>query len=55
MSAAEIVLFSKEDGALTKRITLDAHGQPLSDGSACFMARGTAERCRSTVCKAWQR
>ena len=48
MSAAEIVLFSKKDGALTKQITLDAHGQPLSDGNACRMRSGSAQRVRVT-------
>ena len=39
---AEIVLFTKAAGPLTKEIALDANGQLLSDGTACVMGRGTA-------------
>ena len=43
---AEITLFEKSDGPLTKRISLAADGSVKSDGSACVMARGTARRVR---------
>jgi hypothetical protein len=39
----EIVLFRKEGGPLTKTIKLNGTGV-VSDGSACYMARGTAQR-----------
>jgi hypothetical protein len=42
---AEITLFSKFGGPLTKRISLTADGSIKSDGSACLMARGEARRC----------
>ena len=42
----ELVVFSKKGGPLTKRITLTADGKIASDGSACTMARGRAERKR---------
>ncbi|MBV8894132.1 MAG: hypothetical protein JO266_19540 [Acidobacteria bacterium] len=44
MSAFEITLFINDAGPLTKRISLDDHGKPLSDGSACLMTRGSARR-----------
>jgi hypothetical protein len=40
----EIVSFTKSGGPLAKRISLDANGQLISDGSACVMERGTAHR-----------
>ena len=40
----EIVLFTKVDGPLTKRISLTDDGSVFSDGGACVMARGTARR-----------
>jgi hypothetical protein len=40
---AGITIFEK-DGALTKRISLQADGSVLSDGSACVMVEGTARR-----------
>jgi hypothetical protein len=40
----EITCFTKADGPLTKRISLSATGAIVSDGSACLMVRGTAER-----------
>lgn len=40
----ELVRFTKSGGALTKRITLNADGTVTSDGSACIMAHGTAQR-----------
>ena len=43
-SAIEITLFTKSGGPLTKRISLTADGLLKSDGSECFMARGTAQR-----------
>jgi hypothetical protein len=41
----EITLFHKSDGPLTKMIRLDGD-EPVSDGSPCMMARGTASRFR---------
>lgn len=43
-AAFEITLFSKTGGPLTKRISLAPDGKLVSDGSACVMSRGTAER-----------
>jgi hypothetical protein len=40
----ELTLFTKANGPLTKRISLGPDGEVKSDGSACTMARGTAER-----------
>lgn len=40
----EITAFTKADGPLTKRISLGPDGKPVSDGSACLMARGRAQR-----------
>jgi hypothetical protein len=40
----EITAFSKEDGPLTKRITIAPDGTLRSDGSACVMSSGTAWR-----------
>jgi hypothetical protein len=40
----EVVLFSKDDGPLTKRISLNDDGSLKSDGSNCLMQTGTAER-----------
>jgi hypothetical protein len=42
----EITVFTKSDGLLTKRISLASDGTVNSDGSACLMARGTAQRVR---------
>lgn len=42
----EITGFSKNDGPLTKFISLTDTGQVKSDGSACVMAHGTACRVR---------
>ena len=41
---AELTIFTKPDGPLTKRIALAPDGTVRSDGSACVMARGTAQR-----------
>jgi RecA-family ATPase len=41
---AEITVFQKQGGVLSKRISLDASGKVCSDGSACLMTRGTARR-----------
>jgi hypothetical protein len=41
---AELTIFTKADGPLTKRIALALDGTVKSDGSACIMARGTAQR-----------
>jgi hypothetical protein len=42
----EITTFTKTAGALTKRISLAADGTVKSDGSACLMAHGSAQRMR---------
>jgi hypothetical protein len=42
----ELTIFTKENGPLTKRICLTADGSVKSDGSACVMSRGTAQRLR---------
>ena len=41
---AEITLFTKSGGILTKRISLAADGSVKSDGSACKMSQGVARR-----------
>jgi hypothetical protein len=46
MSAIEITLLIKDDGPLTKRISLAPDGSLHSDGSACIMSRGRARRIR---------
>jgi hypothetical protein len=43
-SKYEIILFTKKNGPLTKRISLTADGSVFRDGSACIMSRGTARR-----------
>jgi hypothetical protein len=45
-SDAEITVFEKNGGPLTKRISLAPDGSVKSDGSACVMARGAAWRLR---------
>jgi hypothetical protein len=40
----EIVIFTKNDGSLTKHIKLGVNGSIVSDGSACTMAQGHARR-----------
>ena len=42
--AATVTVVRKAGGPCTKRITLGPDGRPLSDGSACAMSRGEAER-----------
>jgi hypothetical protein len=42
----EFTAFTKADCPLTKRIGLGPDGKPVSDGSACLMARGQAQRMR---------
>lgn len=44
MTAFEITGFASSSGPLTKRISLAADGSLISDGSACVMARGSAQR-----------
>ena len=44
MTALEITVFAKQDGPLTKRISLTENGKVKSDGSACVMTRGLARR-----------
>src|SRR5262245_16299921 len=46
MRAVELTCFTKANGPLTKRISLAPDGTVKSDGSACVMARGTAQRVR---------
>lgn len=45
----EITGLASSTGPLTKRISLAADGSLISDGSACVMARGTAERLPFTT------
>jgi hypothetical protein len=45
-SAFEVTAFTKEGGALTKRIWLGRDGSSQSDGSECVMSRGRARRRR---------
>jgi hypothetical protein len=42
----ELVKFTKTAGPLTKRISLALDGTLVSDGSACVMTRGMAERVK---------
>ena len=42
----ELVKFTKTGGPLTKRISLASDGTLVSDGSACVMTHGTAERVK---------
>ena len=44
MSGAEITLFAKSGGPLTKKISLDSNGGIFSDASHCFMTCGAAIR-----------
>jgi hypothetical protein len=44
--AAELTVFTKRDGNLTKSIKLDPDGAMISDGSDCIMTRGTAQRTK---------
>jgi hypothetical protein len=44
MTPVTLTLFRKSGGPLTKRISLDAANRIVSDGSACLMAAGSAER-----------
>ena len=46
MTAVELTGFTNSNGPLTKRISLAPDGSVKSDGSACVMARGTAQRVR---------
>jgi hypothetical protein len=46
VTALELTGFTKANGPLTKRISLAPDGSVKSDGSACVMARGTAQRVR---------
>ena len=43
---AELTVFEKSGGPLTKHITLSPDGSVKSDGSACLMASGVAHRLR---------
>ena len=42
----ELVKFTKTGGPLTKKISLSPDGTLVSDGSACVMTHGTAERVK---------
>ena len=42
--AAEITIFEKSSGILSKKIALAADGSLVSDGSACRMSSGVATR-----------
>ena len=42
----ELIRFTKDDGPLTKQISLAPDGTLVKDGSACVMSHGTAERVR---------
>ncbi len=42
----ELTLFTKSGGPLTKRIYLGPDAKPVSDGAACVMAAGEAERVK---------
>jgi hypothetical protein len=46
MTAFELTRFTKANGPLTKSISLAANGSVKSDGCACVMSRGTAQRLR---------
>ncbi len=39
----KITLFNKHRGVLSKKITADENGRPVSDGSACIMGSGKAK------------
>ena len=41
---AEITIFKKSDGILSKTIRAATDGSPVSDGSACRMSSGAAKR-----------
>ena len=43
---AELTVFEKSGGPLTKHIRLSPDGSVKSDGSACLMASGVAHRLR---------
>jgi hypothetical protein len=42
----EITKLTKDNGPLSKYIRLGEDGQPISDGSACKMSSGKAERLK---------
>jgi hypothetical protein len=44
----EFTRLAKDDGPLTKKISLAPDGRLVKDGSACVMVHGTAERVRVT-------
>ena len=44
--SVELTKLTKHGGPLTKQISLNADGSVLSDGSACVMVRGRAQRVR---------
>src|SRR5215469_2270598 len=46
-ASAEMTVFRKAEGILTKKIMLTGDGRVHSDGSECVMSRGTAERVRN--------
>src|SRR5262249_9601479 len=50
---AEITMFEKHGGVLSKRIWLDASGKVCSDGSACVMTHGSARRVEISDIRAY--
>jgi hypothetical protein len=48
-AGTEITVFTKTGGPLTKKITLGKSGKVVSDGSACKMSEGKAQRVGSTA------
>ncbi len=46
MTTIEVTVLKKDRGILSKRISLNADGEVVSDGSACAMAHGRARRRR---------
>src|SRR4051812_20717071 len=47
-AGVELTKFTKLGGPLTKRISFAPDGKLKSDGSACVMSHGTAERVKVT-------
>ena len=43
-NSIQITVLSKDNGPLSKKISLGPDGKPVSDGSACVMGRGKAKR-----------
>jgi hypothetical protein len=47
------MVLAKKGGPLTKQICLTEEGKLRSDGSACVMSRGVAQRALSTLREKW--